>query len=66
MAPYFRGHHPKEFMNRKDAMYVIRGERWTSPSICLLSYYRGKDLLTDRHNEIGFRCVYDAPPPRPR
>ncbi|MHB2020388.1 MAG: SUMF1/EgtB/PvdO family nonheme iron enzyme [Candidatus Xenobia bacterium] len=61
MDPNFKGHHPKAFMNRQDALYVIRGGAWTSPPICLLTYYRGKDLLTDRHNEIGFRCVYEAP-----
>lgn len=58
MSPFFKGRDYIEFMNRKDALYVIRGGAWTSPSICLRTYYRGKDLLTDRHNEIGFRCVY--------
>jgi formylglycine-generating enzyme required for sulfatase activity len=63
MDPFFKGRHPKEFMNRRDALYVIRGGAFTSPRICLLTYYRGKDLLTDRHNEIGFRCAYPAGPP---
>jgi gamma-glutamyl hercynylcysteine S-oxide synthase len=59
MDPFFKGHHPVEFMNRPEAFYAIRGGTWTSPPICLATYYRGKDLLTDRHNEIGFRCVYE-------
>lgn len=63
MDPFFKGRQPIEFMNRWDALYVIRGGAWTSPRICLLTYYRGKDLLTDRHNEIGFRCVYHEPGP---
>lgn len=58
MDPFFKGRHPVEFMNREDAFYVIRGGTWTSPPVCLTTYYRGKDLLTDKHNEIGFRCVY--------
>lgn len=60
MDPFFRGRDPIEFMNRKDAFYVIRGGTWTSPPVCLTTYYRGKDLITDKHNEIGFRCVYPA------
>lgn len=60
MDPFFRGRQPVEFMNRQDAFYVLRGGTWSSPPVCLTTYYRGKDLLTDRHNEIGFRCVYPA------
>lgn len=59
MEPFFRGRAPVEFMNRKEAFHVLRGGTWTSPSVCLTTFYRGKDLLTDRHNEVGFRCVYD-------
>ncbi|MFC1439727.1 SUMF1/EgtB/PvdO family nonheme iron enzyme [Streptacidiphilus sp. N1-10] len=58
MDPFFKGRSPVEFMNRKDAFYVIRGGAWTSPPVCLSTFYRGRDLLTDRHNEVGFRCVY--------
>jgi formylglycine-generating enzyme required for sulfatase activity len=58
MDPFYKNRHYIDFMNRYDALFVIRGGAWTSPSICLRTYYRGKDLLTDRHNEIGFRCVY--------
>lgn len=58
MDPFFKGRHPLEFMNRKDAFHVLRGGTWTSPPTCLTTFYRGKDLITDRHNEVGFRCVY--------
>lgn len=58
MDPFFKARRPVEFMNRKEAFHVLRGGTWTSPPICLTTYYRGKDLITDKHNEIGFRCVY--------
>ena len=58
MDPFFKGRQPVEFMNRQDAFFVLRGGTWTSPPVCLTTYYRGKDLITDVHNEIGFRCVY--------
>ncbi|MGI5467373.1 formylglycine-generating enzyme family protein [Streptomyces sp. CA-132043] len=61
LNPFFKGRRSPEFMNRPEAFHVLRGGTWTSPPICLTTYYRGKDLLTDRHNEVGFRCVYDAP-----
>ncbi len=60
MAPFFKGRRGPEFMNRPEAFHVLRGGTWTSPPVCLTTFYRGKDLLTDRHNEVGFRCVYDA------
>lgn len=60
MNPFFRGRRGSEFMNRPEAFHVLRGGTWTSPPVCLTTFYRGKDLLTDRHNEVGFRCVYDA------
>lgn len=60
MDPFFKGRHPMEFMNRKDAFHVLRGGTWTSPRACLSTFYRGKDLITDLHNEVGFRCVYEA------
>ncbi|MEU9078620.1 formylglycine-generating enzyme family protein [Kitasatospora sp. NPDC004745] len=60
MDPFFKGRHPLDFMNRKEAFHVLRGGTWTSPPACLTTFYRGKDLITDRHNEVGFRCVYEA------
>lgn len=62
MSPFFRGRSGQEFMNRPEAFHVLRGGTWTSPPVCLSTFYRGKDLLTDRHNEVGFRCVYEAAP----
>ncbi|MFC5751263.1 formylglycine-generating enzyme family protein [Actinomadura rugatobispora] len=63
MDPFFKGRKPVEFMNRKDAFHVLRGGTWTSPPDCLATSFRGKDLLTDRHNEVGFRCAYPAAAP---
>jgi iron(II)-dependent oxidoreductase len=60
MAPFFKGRKGSQFMNRPEAFHVLRGGTWTSPPVCLTTFYRGKDLLTDRHNEVGFRCVYEA------
>ncbi|MFJ5265770.1 formylglycine-generating enzyme family protein [Streptomyces sp. NPDC088387] len=60
MDPFFKGRHPLDFMNRKEAFHVLRGGTWTSPPACLTTFYRGKDLITDRHNEVGFRCVYET------
>lgn len=60
MVPFFRRYAPSEITNRPEAFYVIRGGTWTSPEVCLRTDFRGKDLLTDRHFEIGFRCVYEA------
>lgn len=61
MDPFFKGRHPREFMNRPAAFAVIRGGCFTSRPEMLRGYYRGKDLLTDRHCEIGFRCVWQPP-----
>jgi len=58
LDPFFRGRRPVEFRNRKEAFPVLRGGTWTSPPVCLATCYRGKALLTDRRNEVGFRCVY--------
>lgn len=60
MAPFFAGKKSSAFMNRPEAFHVLRGGTWTSPPVCLTTFYRGKDLLTDRHNEVGFRCIYDV------
>lgn len=58
MDPFFKGRRPVEFMRRKDAYHVLKGGSWSSPQPCLTTHYRGRDLITDRHNEVGFRCVY--------
>lgn len=39
---------------------TIKGGTWSSHRELLSPAFRGKDLLTDRHNEIGFRCAADV------
>jgi gamma-glutamyl hercynylcysteine S-oxide synthase len=60
MAPFFRSRSATQFLHRPEAFHVLRGGTWTSPPVCLTAFFRGKDLITDRHNEVGFRCVYPA------
>ncbi|MDT0444511.1 SUMF1/EgtB/PvdO family nonheme iron enzyme [Streptomyces johnsoniae] len=60
MSPFFKGRRSSEFMNRPEAFHVLKGGTWTSPPVCMTTFYRGRDLLTDRHNEVGFRCVYEV------
>jgi iron(II)-dependent oxidoreductase len=60
MDPFFRGRDVLAFTNRPAAFPVIRGGCWTSLPEMLQTSFRGKDLLTDRHFEIGFRCVAEA------
>lgn len=60
MDPFFKHRKAAEFMNRREAFHVLRGGTWTSPPVCLTTPFRGRDLLTDRHNEVGFRCAYDV------
>ena len=59
MDPFLRAYTPEQFMNRREAFVVIRGGCWTSLPEMTRTYYRGKDLFTDRHFEIGFRCVVE-------
>jgi gamma-glutamyl hercynylcysteine S-oxide synthase len=59
MDPFFKYRRPVEFMNRPSAFAAIRGGTFTSMPEMLRCYYRGKDLITDRHCEIGFRCVVE-------
>lgn len=40
---------------------VIRGGAWSSLPELTSVAFRGRDLLTDRHFENGFRCVCDCP-----
>jgi hypothetical protein len=42
------------------AVHVLRGGTWTSPPTCPTTFYRGKDLITGRHHEVGFRCAYET------
>ncbi len=58
MNPFFRGRAAAEFANRPEALHVLRGGTWTLPPVCLQTTFRTRDLMTDRHNEVGFRCAY--------
>lgn len=55
----FKNFSPIELMGTREGHVVIRGGAWSSPIPLIGSSYRGYDLLTDRHTEIGFRCVYN-------
>lgn len=41
-----------------DAFPTTRGGAWSSIPEMTAAVYRSTDLMTDRHNEIGFRCVW--------
>lgn len=58
VRPAFSGYRPVELMGSREGHVVIRGGAWSSPAPLLGAAYRGYDLLTDRHSEIGFRCVW--------
>ncbi len=49
---------PIELMGVREGHIVIRGGAWSSPPPLISAPYRGYDLLTDRHTEIGFRCIW--------
>jgi formylglycine-generating enzyme required for sulfatase activity len=51
------GNSHENLINNNDALPVIRGGSWSNVPEQTSGFFRGKDLLTDRHNEIGFRCV---------
>jgi formylglycine-generating enzyme required for sulfatase activity len=59
MRPAFKSRR-SSLAHLPEAFPAIRGGTWTSPSVCLTTYYRGRELLTARSNTAGFRCVYDA------
>jgi formylglycine-generating enzyme required for sulfatase activity len=48
---------PEQYMSLHPYHVVIRGGAWTSVGDLLHPRYRGLDLLSDRHCEIGFRVV---------
>jgi formylglycine-generating enzyme required for sulfatase activity len=50
----------ENLIGNNEAFPVIRGGAWSSIPEMTSAVFRGKDLLTDRHNEIGFRCVKRA------
>jgi formylglycine-generating enzyme required for sulfatase activity len=65
LRPRFRGLRPVEFMNAPEAQVVLKGGAWSSIPELTSAAFRGIDLLTDRHCEIGFRCVYRPGPSLP-
>lgn len=58
MNPLFGRYDPSDFISNPAAFFVLKGGTWTSPPVCCRADYRGRDLFTDRHYEVGFRCVY--------
>ncbi len=65
MEPRFKGQDPANFMTDDTAFAVLRGGAWSSIPELTTTVFRGKDILTDRHNEIGFRCVKEMRHGRP-
>jgi formylglycine-generating enzyme required for sulfatase activity len=57
MKPMISGRPRTEWATAEETSVVIRGGAWTSMREQVTAYFRGKDLFTDRHNEIGFRGV---------
>jgi formylglycine-generating enzyme required for sulfatase activity len=57
MRPMISGRPRPEWATAEETAVVIRGGAWTSIAEELMTFFRGKDLFTDRHNEIGFRGV---------
>ena len=57
MRPMISGRPRPEWATAEETAVVIRGGAWTSMAEELMAFFRGKDLFTDRHNEIGFRGV---------
>lgn len=57
MRPMISGRPRPEWATAEESAVVIRGGAWTSTAEELMTFFRGKDLFTDRHNEIGFRGV---------
>lgn len=57
MDPHFRERHHTEYIHEAEAFASIRGGTWSSIPELLSASYRSKDLFTDRHDEIGFRCA---------
>lgn len=62
VRPAFADFTPIELMGSQEGHVVIRGGAWSSPAPLIGAAYRGYDLLTDRHTEIGFRCVWNPLP----
>lgn len=57
MAPETNGRPRPEWATAEESFAVIRGGAWSSFREQVTGYFRGRDLITDRHNEITFRGV---------
>jgi formylglycine-generating enzyme required for sulfatase activity len=57
MSPTTSGRARPEWATAAESFAVIRGGAWSSYREQLTGYFQGRDLLTDRHNEITFRGV---------
>jgi formylglycine-generating enzyme required for sulfatase activity len=60
LEPEFKDKDPVSFMHDPGAFVLIKGGPWTGIPEMTTTIFRGKDLFTDRHNEIGFRCVVNV------
>lgn len=60
-SPAVRGRAPIELATDPSVLAVIKGGAWSSYADLLVPAYRGKDIVVDRHNEIGFRCACNIP-----
>lgn len=60
LQPRTLGRSSSELAYDVQSLAVIKGGAWSSIADLLVPAYRGKDLIVDRHNEIGFRCARDA------
>lgn len=47
----------KNLIEGPQAFPTTKGGTWSSIPEMVTGVYRSSDLMTDRHNEIGFRCV---------
>ena len=58
LTPVFKNFEPAQIMSIGRAHVIIKGGAWSSIPNLTSGVFPGKDLLTDRHFEIGFRCVF--------
>ena len=57
MSPETNGRPRPEWATAEESFAVIRGGAWSSFREQTTGYFRGRDLITDRHNEITFRGI---------
>lgn len=57
MDPQTSGRPRPEWAYSEESFVVLKGGAWSGIPEETTTFFRGKDLLTDRHNEIGFRGV---------